>query len=236
MTHQGWGMELDLLAEPCPSLLLTPNQNCVTAWASTHSSKFAASLLLFMLKSVSRKVSGLFRHPSAGKYLPSRGTRNTDVAFVNSALKKQQQQQLLQLSAALFLLSWFPVCCCSPFLYGSHPAAWQLQSFPHITHTVILPQRCRPVPIQRALAFFAASHPCLFICSSKATGIGYLNYFWLNPFQSYWNVWDISTLNAHLSEKTSMHTHINTNISKPDSHFSPKQNSQISYWYSAPSA
>lgn len=117
-------------------------------------------------------------------------------------------------------------CCCSPFLYGSHPAAWQLQSFPHITHTVILPQHCRPVPIQHALAFFAASHLCLlwclFICSSKATGIGYLNYFWLNPFRSYWNVWDISTLNAHLSEKTSMHTHINTNISKTDSLFPPQ--------------
>lgn len=32
------GSELVLLAEPCPSLLLTPNQNCVIAWASTHSS------------------------------------------------------------------------------------------------------------------------------------------------------------------------------------------------------
>lgn len=32
------GSQLVLLAEPCPSLLLPPNQNCVTAWASTHSS------------------------------------------------------------------------------------------------------------------------------------------------------------------------------------------------------
>lgn len=32
------GSQLVLLAEPCPSLLLTPNQNCVIAWASTHSS------------------------------------------------------------------------------------------------------------------------------------------------------------------------------------------------------
>lgn len=113
--------------ELCYSLGINPQQ------------QFAASFLLFMLKSVSRKVSGLFRHPSPGKYLPSRGTRNTDVAFVNSALKNSSSNSSFS-SMMLYFSSpdslWW---CCSLFLYGGHPAAWQLQSFPHVTHAVTLP-------------------------------------------------------------------------------------------------
>lgn len=188
--------------ELCHSLGMNPQQ------------QFAASLLLLTLKSVSIKVSGLFRHPSAGKYLPSRGTRNTDVAFVNSALKNGSSNSSFSSVLLCFCSPDSLWWCCSPFLYGGHPAAWQLQSFPRITHAVTLPQSCRPAPNQRALVFPAASYLwllwCLFICSSKATGIGYHNYFWLNPFQRYWNVWDISTLYAlyaYLCEMTPMHTH-----------------------------
>lgn len=132
------GSEPDSLAEQCPSLLLTPNQNCYTL-STNPQQQFTASLLLFTLKSVSRNVSGLFRHPYPGKYLPSRGTRNTDVAFVNSALKNGSSNS--SFSSVLLYFSppdslWW---CYSLFLYSSHPSVWQLQSFPHITHTVTLP-------------------------------------------------------------------------------------------------
>lgn len=212
----GWTMPKPAAhSEPelCYSLGINPQQ------------QFAASVLLFTLKSVSRKVSGLFRHPSTGKYLPSRGTRNTDVAFVNSALKTAAaaapSAQCCSISPLLI-----PCDGAVPVSLRRPPRSLTAAIISPLSHTVTLPQCCRPEPIQTALVVFAAPDLsllwCLFICSSKPNGIWYLNYFWLNPLKWYWNVWNISTLYdlyAHLSEMTSMHTHIQ--IFLKQTHFFP---------------
>lgn len=150
----GWTMPKPAAhSEPelCYSLGINPQQ------------QFAASVLLFTLKSVSRKVSGLFRHPSTGKYLPSRGTRNTDVAFVNSALKNGSSSSSFS-SVLLYFSSpdslWW---CCSCFFTAATPQPDSCNHFPPNSH-------CNSSPVLQTCAHTDCSG-CLCCPWSLSVGV-----------------------------------------------------------------